>query len=105
MQHFKNGFLPTSFSTTWITSVQRMQQLNDFNLRNQDECYVPFARINICEKFPLTSFPKAWNEFDDLNIKIIRNKKEFNMKLKAYFINKLDENYTCNRLLCPFCHL
>jgi len=104
MHQFKNKFLPTSFDSTWITNVQRMQNLNDFNLRNTDEYFVPFARINICERLPLTSFPRAWNEFSDDNIKIIRCKIEFNVKLKLFLINSLNEVIICERLFCPACH-
>jgi hypothetical protein len=53
----------------------------------------------------LTSFPKVWNEFVNYDIKFIRDKIEFDKKLKALLLSKLDENYKCNRLLCHFCHL
>jgi hypothetical protein len=43
-------------------------------LRNNDEFYVPLARINYAERFPYVSFPRIWNSFDNDVIKSIGNK-------------------------------
>jgi hypothetical protein len=45
-----------------------------------------------------------WNELEDDSIKISTTKSEFNTKLKSHFLNSLNENYICFRLLCPNCH-
>jgi hypothetical protein len=111
MQQFKQGFLPKSFDdewTTYLTRIQAPENEHEFrNLRNLnlDDYVIPFARLALTDRFPLTSFPKTWNNFTNLEIKTIRCKIDFNSKLKDYFISKLDGNYTCSRLLCPHCHL
>jgi hypothetical protein len=111
MQQYKQGFLPNSFDGEWSTYLSRIEALEQEQeprlLRNLnlDDYIIPFARLAITERFPLTSFPKAWNDFPDLVIKSIRSKVEFNNKLKEYFINNLDSNFVCSRLLCPNCHL
>jgi hypothetical protein len=51
------------------------------------------------------SFPKLWNEFDNFGLKINPNKISFNVGLKKMFFDSLADNYVCNRLLCPHCHL
>jgi hypothetical protein len=111
MQQFKQGYLPKSFDgewTTYLTRIQAPENEHEFrNLRrlNLDDYVIPFARLTLTERFPLTSFPKTWNNFTNLEIKTVRCKIDFNSKLKEYFISKLNGNYTCSRLLCPHCHL
>jgi hypothetical protein len=107
MQQFKQGFLPNSFDGEWSTYLSRIEALEQEqeprlqrNL-NLDDCIIPFARLSLTERFPLTSFPKSWNNFPNLEIKSIRCKADFNSKLKEYFINNLDSNYICSMLLCP----
>jgi hypothetical protein len=109
MQHFKQGFLPHSFNDEWTSIAARFQDpdANQMELRNLnlDNFEVPFARLSSTERFPLTSFPRAWNNFEDYEIKTIHNKIDFNFKLKQFLLNKLDANFRCTRLLCPHCHL
>ncbi len=89
----------------WVTNVIRRADQAQIELRNNDLLFAPFARTATTARLPLTSFPRLWNEFPDGGIKFIRNKLEFNSKLKKYFLNSLNQNVTCNRLLCPDCHL
>jgi hypothetical protein len=108
MQQYVQGLLPQSFAGVWRTIGEQAQdEENRPNLRSRDyyDLVVPFARLTITERFPLTSFPKIWNAFNDFDIKFLRNKCEFNSKLKALLLSKLNANYRCNRLLCHFCHL
>ena len=105
MQQFSQNFLPTALKDMWVTNRMRHIDEDHIVLRNDDLFFIPFARSSITSKLPLTSFPKLWCEFPDENIKFIRNKLEFNTSLKRYFIDKLRQNITCNRLLCPDCHL
>jgi hypothetical protein len=108
MQQYVQGFLPKTYDSEWRTALQMMPEANNLpNLRNRDynDLIVPYARLSLTETFPLTSFPKVWNEFVNYDIKFIRDKIEFDKKLKALLLSKLDENYKCNRLLCNFCHL
>jgi hypothetical protein len=74
-------------------------------LRNNDEFYVPFARINYAERFPFFSFLRIWNSFENDVIKSMGNKLEFIKNLKEHFMSLLNPDFVCNRLLCPHCHL
>jgi hypothetical protein len=105
MQQFSQGFLPSSFSNTWITNAIRRADQPQIELRNRDNYNIPYTRTSTLDKHPLFSFPRMWEEFPDDRIKFIRNKHEFNLDLKNFFLNKLSENFVCNRLLCPVCHL
>ena len=101
----KQEFLPASFNNTWKTNRIRRLDQAEIELRNDDLLAIPFARTKFCEKLPLTAFPKIWTEFPSEEIKFIRNKIEFNNKLKEYFLEQLGSVPNCTRLLCPTCHL
>jgi hypothetical protein len=108
MQHFKQGFLPNAFKDEWTSIAARFDDpaINHMELRNLnlDNFEIPFERLSTTEQFPLTSFPRAWNSFEDFEIKTIHNKLDFNVKLNNYLLDKLNANYRCTRLLCPHCH-
>ena len=104
MQNFVQQFLPSSFDNTWITNRIRRDGQAEIELRNDNNLYIPYARNTTVSKFPLTAFPKLWEEFPAENIKFIRNKSEFNLELKNYFLNQLTTTPNCSRLLCPSCH-
>jgi Reverse transcriptase (RNA-dependent DNA polymerase) len=105
MFQFKNNLLPEAFNETWITNQQRLVEINMLLRPNNDEFFVPFARISQVERLPLISFPKSWNEFENEDIKSVQSKNEFNSMLKTHFINLLNANFFCSRLLCPHCHI
>jgi hypothetical protein len=111
MQQFKNGFLPKSFDGEWSTLLERIQvpehehEFRELRNLNLDDFVIPFARLALTERFPLTSFPRAWNNFNNIEVKTIRSKPDFNSKLKDHFLSMLNSNFTCSRLLCPHCHL
>jgi len=105
MQRFKQGFLPSSFINTWATNEERRGDLQRHILRNNDLLYIPFARLSSSLKQPLFNLPKTWLDFPEENVKIIRNKMEFNSELKKYLLKNLSSTVICNRLLCPTCHL
>ena len=105
MQSFVQQFLPSSFENTWITNRIRRDGQAEIELRNDANLYVPPSRYTFLSKFPLTSFPKIWEEFPAEKIKFIRNKIEFNLELKNYYLSQLSNNASCSRLLCPSCHL
>ncbi len=44
-----------------------------------------------------------WENFPDENIKFLRNKEEFNKKLKTYLLKQLSSVINCTRLYCPSC--
>ena len=103
MQHLQQKFLPDIFSEAWIYNSVREIGENSIVLRNMGQLRVPFARISMVEKLPLVSFPTIWEKFPDENIKFIRNKIEFNEKLKTYLLKQLSYVITCTRLYCPSC--
>jgi hypothetical protein len=106
MQQFKFKHLPSAFDNVWTTNEERIANNdNAMPLRNNDDFFVPFARTSQADRIPFFSFPKIWNEFPDVVIKSEANKLIFNFKLKEYFIEKLNANFVCTRLLCPHCHL
>ena len=110
MQHYHQGFLPSSFNLVWITNQERRTEegRNEDHrmlLRTNQNLYIPFARLTFSQKFPLINLPKTWINFANENIKILRNKVEFNFELKKHLLNELSSVITCNRLLCPACHL
>jgi len=106
MQKFQFGLLPAAFVDVWTTMAARQQQnLHNYPLRNSENLYIPPARLATTEKHPYHIIPKIWSEFDEPAIKYIRNKDEFNSKLKKHFLDKIPNNYQCSRLFCPSCRL
>jgi hypothetical protein len=105
VHQFKFKHLPLAFDNEWTLNVDRFVNLDLMPLRNTDDFYVPFARIDQVKRLPFFALPKIWNEFEDDVIKCESSKPIFNSKLKYYFIEKLNANYVCSRLLCPHCHL
>ena len=105
MFNFVNGELPGSFESTWIRNENREGANHRPLLRNHNDIFIPPSRLTSTDKFPLFNFPRVWSSFSDSNIKNLTSKPEFNSKLKAFYLNKLSSSYTCDRLLCPHCHL
>ena len=105
MQHFTQKFLPISLRDMWITNIIRRQDQAHVELRNDDQLHIPFSRTNLTAKLPVANFPSIWTDFPSEEIKFIRNKIEFNYKLKFFLLNQLSSTVNCSRLLCPDCHL
>ena len=99
MQKFKQGFLPTSFNQTWSDNRVRRGDQFEISLRNENLLNIPFARLSSSIKLPLVNLPKTWENFDNESIKIIRNKAEFNLKLKKHLLDELNDIVHCNRFL------
>ena len=97
MQKFKPGFLPTSFNQTWSDNRVRRGDQFEISLRNENLLNIPFARLSSSIKLPLVNLPKTWENFDYESIKIIRNKAEFNLKLKKHLLEELNDFVHCNR--------
>jgi hypothetical protein len=106
MQRFSQGFLPTSFNSTWNLGQIRQIGNNNISLRNQDRgnFFIPFNRLKLTDRMPLFNFPRVWESFPDIDIKFIRSKKLFDSKLKSFFLKDLSETVTCNRFFCPACY-
>ena len=106
IQFFHNfiiGELPTSFFNYWMRNEDRRPA--GAILRNNQEFHIPHTRLSTTDRFLRQSFPRLWNSCENEDIKSIANKNSFNLNLKNYFLNKLNPNYVCARLLCPHCHL
>jgi hypothetical protein len=104
VQRFIQGFLPSSFNNIWIKNEARRAENVSMVLRNHDEFFVPTSRLKTFENFPLYLFPKLWVNFQNENIKFIRNIHEFNLSLKEHFIDKLSLNIVCEKAYCPSCN-
>ena len=103
-QQFKQGFLPDALKNMWILNRERNPD-NLYQLRNENEIHIFTSRLSHFSNFPLYCIPTLWSLFSNENIKIQRNKIEFNQLLKKHLLDELNESYTCSRLLCPQCHL
>ena len=108
MHRFLSNELPISFANMWTVNAdrQRTNQTEDaMLLRNHQDLFIPPCRLASSEVFPLYSFPRIWTNFPAAVANCLLNKKEFDTQLKKHFIDSLRANYTCERLLCPHCHL
>ena len=103
-QHFKQGFLPDALKNMWILNRERNPD-RLHRLRNENEIHNFTSRLSHFENFPLYCIPSLWSSLSNENVKIQRNKLEFNQLLKKHLLEELNESYTCSRLLCPQCHL
>jgi hypothetical protein len=104
MHHYTFKYLPQSFQNTWCTVAETREDPDHPTLRNEEDYHIPFVRLSSCDTRPLVYFPRLWNEFVN-PIKSIPNKNTFKKELKVYFMDKLSDNYQCDRLLCHHCHL
>ena len=106
MQSYIQGFLPKIYNNVWITAEAHFNLVEiQYTLRNRENFYIPICRLTSLDNHPYFLFPKLWQNFDNEDIKIIRDKLEFKVKLKNYFLDQLADNYMCSRLLCPHCHI
>ena len=96
---------PISFNNVWVTNEERRPDNSHHILRNSSALTIPFTRLSTSSKHPLVNLPKTWIEFNNENIKILRNKLEFKFELKKHFLSELSAVVICDRLLCPSCHL
>ncbi len=110
IQKYKQGFLPSAFDGLWLTNQERregdpQQPPIQLILRNSENLHIPFARLTFSFNQPYINLPRTWISFELESIKIIRNKLEFNTKLKDHLLSLLSDLILCDRLLCPACHL
>jgi hypothetical protein len=107
--HYCNNLLPLSFRNLWPTNAERGNQENtpafNRNLRDDNLLHVPFSRLEHYRKFPLAEFPRIWNDIITRNNLISPSRNVFKNSLKEHLLANLSESVTCNRLLCPVCHL
>jgi hypothetical protein len=104
MQRYVQGFLPPSFIDVWVTTAMRRQNVNvALTLRNDENFYIPFARLSSTLLQPLVKLPRLWTDFTIYEIKFLREKMVFNNELKKHLLNELSSTVVCNRLFCPSC--
>jgi hypothetical protein len=84
MHSYHHHYSPPSFSNTWLLNSERAPELN---LRNSEEYSLPRPNLSSFTKFPLYTFPKAWNEAGPC--KFHRNKALFRNELKRELLNSL----------------
>ena len=96
--------MPNALKNMWILNRERNPD-NLYRLRNENEIFIFKSRLSHFENFPLYCIPSLWLSFNNENVKIQRNKIQFNNLLKKHLLDELNESYTCSRLLCPQCHL
>ena len=105
-QQFKQGFVPAALKSIWLKNSDRLRESETrYNLRNSEDLQTYTSRLSQYDQFPLYSIPTIWSNFQDENIKIIRDIPSFNFQLKQFLLGNLNSNYICNRLLCPHCHI
>jgi hypothetical protein len=104
MQRFSENFLPVTFNETWIKNAIRRQGEQQIALRNDNDFYIVPSRTSQTANHPLATFPVKWDSLP-VEISFIRNKIEFDSKLKEYFLNKLSNHIECNNLFCPTCSM
>ena len=112
IEYFKLQFMhryiiqetPASFNNMWVRNEERRRP-QDHSLRIQQEFFIQPTRLTSTDNFPLVLFPQLWNNFNDVTIKSITSSNDFNVKLESHLLKDLSENYKCERLLCPHCHL
>jgi hypothetical protein len=83
---------------------QDLQLGNDRRLRNKDDLYEPFSRIEHTARLPYFSYPKLWNSLT-LDCKSSSSLNILCNKLKLKFLNNYSNATVCNRLFCPVCRL
>jgi hypothetical protein len=107
MYDYRHDLLPQSFRNIWLTNAERRNRENPIeayrNLRDDNLLHIPYVRLEHFMKFPLAEYPRIWNDFN--NAVVAPNRNLFKSMLKELLLSNLTESITCNRLLCPVCHL
>jgi hypothetical protein len=98
MYDYTQKLLPKSFENLWLTNANRRNINPNYDriLRDDDLLYVPLTRLDHFSKFPLSEYPKIWNEYKSIVAAPTRN--IFKIVLKDYFLSELNERVICNRL-------
>ena len=79
--HFK--YAPDSFMNIFNLNASRDI---DYELRNAGAYAIPSVRIEFFKRFPLYTFPTAWNELGDLRFQ--NNKTTFQISLKENLLSR-----------------
>lgn len=68
MQQKHQEFLPQAFKNHFPTN-REVRIHADRELRDDYDYFIPFARTNHLQKFPLWKLPSKWNELSEVDIK------------------------------------
>ncbi len=85
MHKFKHNRLPFSFNEIWITNRARNP---DIILRNADDLHIPDHNLASIKRLPLFSFPRIWNEDNNIN-KLIPSPNIYLRSVKSALLNAL----------------
>lgn len=112
MHDYVHQRLPCSFDQIWQRNNFRANRV----LRNANVFNVPFVRLESEKHFPISSFPRLWNEIiipntyqnrddieQDFTFTNTMSRKLFGSQLKALLLDNLE--LTCNRENCQECNL
>jgi len=97
MHSIEYTYAPASFSNEF----NKNNVNSDYLLRNNDDYLIPRIHTDFLRRFPLVSFPLAWNTLDP-ELKTIISKNVFKFLVKKYLIDKC-EIFQCNKLFCYVC--
>ncbi len=75
------------FDLVWTTNAYRANRT--YVLRNDQEFFIPPARLSLTAKHPYHIFPKTWAEFDIHEIKIQKKKLYLTHSSKITFLTNL----------------
>lgn len=79
------NYCPPSFRNIWF---KRSVLGGHYDLRNNDEYYVPAVKLELFRKIPIYAFATAWNNLGD--IKLQHNRFTFQTALKELLFVGLD---------------
>ena len=112
MYDYVNLKLPGSFDNVWETNNARAGRV----LRNANLFNIPFIRLESQRNFPISNFPRLWNDIvipntnpnddienenNDFTFENDMTKKQFSLKLKEYLLEQLE--FVCNKENCSEC--
>ena len=82
MHSIRYNYAPKSFENVFVHNNERDI---DYNLRNNDEFALPAVRIEFFKRFPLYTFPHAWNSLGDITFQ--SNRVTFQIALKNHLLD------------------
>jgi hypothetical protein len=104
MQRYVQHFLPAAFDDTWTTNAIRREGQSHICLRNDNNLFIPPARLSQTDNHPLTNLPRKWESIAEVHhVNILRDKKDFDKALKTHFLKKLKTHVKCENPFCPSC--
>ena len=105
MQRFKQGFLPAAFDDTWTSNAIKREGQNQICLRNNNNLYIPPARLSQTLNHPLTNLPRIWESIAEVHsVTILRDKKGIWPGSQNSLLEKTYKSYQVWEPFLPFLH-